>query len=111
MNQYIIKLDQEYIFDIYNNRFHVETEKPTIIIYVKKNGNLFYKTLIEFVDNPKSYLHNNPPVEEALNNHVFLLLQRDEIEIDDKLKKYYLVTISRFNKYFQNIQFELPGCT
>ena len=103
MEQYSIDLDKKYIFDIYQDRFQVTTEKPTIIVYMKKRGTIYKKTFCEFVENPKNYLYDNPPVNEALGNDVFLfLLQRDDTEIDDNLRRYYIGTVLRLNEYFKN---------
>ena len=55
----------------------------------------------------KNYLYDNPPVNEALSNDVFLLLQRDDTEIDDNLKKYYIGTVLRLNEYFKSIDIKL----
>lgn len=102
MDQYSIDLDKKYIFDIYQERIQVTTEKATIIVYMKKQGAIYKKTFCEFVENPKNYLYDNPPVNEALSNDVFLLLQRDDTEIDDNLKKYYIGTVLRLNEYFNS---------
>ena len=108
MNQHIIPLNKkEYIFDVYENRYEVVTEKPTIIIYAKWKDDVYKKTLCEFVDNPKSYLHDNPPVKEALSNDIFLLLQRDDTEIDNNLRRYYIRTVSWLNEYFKSNNIEL----
>jgi hypothetical protein len=107
MNQYIITLDKKYIFDVYEDRYQVVTEKPTIIVYSKRKDSVYKKTLCEFVDNPKNYLHDNPPVNEALDNDIFLLLQKDDTEIDDNIRRYYIGTVSRFNEYFKSNDIEL----
>ncbi len=107
MKHYTIFLDKEYIFEAYENRYQVLTTKATIIVYAKAKDSRYEKTFCEFVDNPKSYLHDNPPVNEALNNNIFLLLLRDDKEIDDNLKGYYIGTLFRLNEYFKNNYIEL----
>jgi hypothetical protein len=107
MKQYTITLNKEYIFDVYEDRYQVVTEKPTIVVYLKRKDRVYKKTLCEFVDNPKSYLHDNPPVNESLSNDIFLLLQRDDTEIHDNLRRYYIGTVSRFNEYFKNNDIEI----
>lgn len=68
----------------------------------KKKKSVYNKTLCEFVKNPKSYLYDNPPVNESLSNDIFLLLQRD-----DNLRRYYIGTVSRLNEYFKSNDIEL----
>ena len=74
---------------------------------MKKQGATYKKTFCEFVENPKNYLYDNPPVKEALSNNIFLLLQRDDTEIDDNLKTHYIRTVSWLNEYFKSINIEL----
>jgi len=102
MEQYSFNLDKKYVFDIIQDRLQVTTRKPTIIVYMKKQGAIYTKTFCEFVENPKNYLYDNPPVNEALSNDVFLLLQRDDTEIDDNLRRYYIGTALRLNEYFKS---------
>ncbi len=102
MKNYSIILDKEYIFKVYENRYLVLSTKPTIIVYAKQKEGRYQKTFCEFVEKPKSYLHDNPPVNEALNNDIFLLLERDDKEIDDNLRKYYVGIVNRINRYFKN---------
>ncbi|HEY8658917.1 MAG TPA: hypothetical protein VIL78_07755 [Hanamia sp.] len=108
MEQYSIDLDKKkYVFDIYQDRLQVTTEKPTIIVYMKKQGAAYKKTFCEFVENPKNYLYDNPPVKEALSNNIFLLLQRDDTEIDNYLRTHYKRIVLWFDKYFKCNDIEL----
>ena len=104
MREYKICLDKEYSFDFYDDRYKVISENPTIIVYLEntEEDGVFRKSLCEFVNNPKSYLYDNPPVNEALNSNAFLLLQTEGKEIDDNLIIYYQGTVARLNEYFKH---------
>ena len=56
MEQYSIDLDKKYIFDIYQDRLQVTTEKATIIVYMKKQGAIYKKTFCEFVGVQKLFI-------------------------------------------------------
>ena len=110
MKKYKINLDKEYIFDIYNDRYTVLSENPTIVVYLKERNEkgLYEKPYCEFVNNPKNFLHDNPPVNEALANDVYLLLQNDHKELDSNLRIYYQGTVVRLNEFFKYNKVELP---
>lgn len=109
MKQHWVNIDKKYIFDVYEDRYKVVTTKPTIIIYAKAKDNLHKKTFCEFVNNPKSYLYDNPPVNESLTNDIFLLLERDDKEINDNLRRYYIGIVRKLNQYFKSYDIELAG--
>lgn len=104
-----IDLDTKYVFDVYFDRYEVKREKPTVVVYLTKTQKegTYKKTLCEYVENPKSFFSDNPPVNEALSNDCFMLLRTVNRDIDENLKRYYTASISRFNSYFDNNEIEL----